>query len=151
MLEQSLEQAASMGIVANRALRLGRLAEVHLLGGRRDQALRTATQACRAAEEQQERGLQMYTKRWLADVVVSGNDADVATAESIYTEALRGASELAMTPLVAHCRLGLGRLQLRAGRPAAALEHLATATAMYRDLGMTRWLERAAAELDALA
>ena len=39
---------------------------------------------------------------------------------------------------VAHCHLGLGKLQGR--------EHLATATAMYRDMGMTYWLEKAEAE-----
>jgi hypothetical protein len=48
-----------------------------------------------------------------------------------------------MRPLVAHCHLGLGELSRRAGDPAQATEHLARATAMYREMGMSFWLEKA--------
>jgi hypothetical protein len=53
-----------------------------------------------------------------------------------------------MRPLVAHCHLGLGTLYRRTGDSAKAHEHLATATAMYRDMAMTFWLERAEAALE---
>ena len=46
-------------------------------------------------------------------------------------------------PLVAHCLLGLGKLYYRTDKPEQALEHLATATAMYREMGITYWLEKA--------
>jgi hypothetical protein len=52
-----------------------------------------------------------------------------------------------MRPLVAHCHLGLGRLYRRAGEPEQAREHLSTATTMYRDMGMTYWLEKAEGEM----
>jgi hypothetical protein len=52
-----------------------------------------------------------------------------------------------MRPLVAHCHLGLGTLCCRTGDRANALEHLSTATTMYREMGMTFWLEKADAEL----
>ena len=52
-----------------------------------------------------------------------------------------------MAPLVAHCHLGLGTLSRRTGDPAKAAEHLTTATTMYRQMGMTFWLEKADAEL----
>jgi hypothetical protein len=53
-----------------------------------------------------------------------------------------------MRPLVAHCHLGLGKLYHRAGDRAKAGEHrLASATAMYREMGMGFWLEKAEAEL----
>ena len=52
-----------------------------------------------------------------------------------------------MRPLAAHCHLGLGKLYRRVGKPEQAQEHLATATAMYRGMGMTYWLEKAEAEL----
>jgi len=45
--------------------------------------------------------------------------------------------------LVAHCHLGLGRLYRRTGKRQEAQEHLATATTMYREMGMTYWLEKA--------
>ncbi len=48
-----------------------------------------------------------------------------------------------MRPLVAHCHLGLGKLYRRTGKVDQAREHLTAATAMYRGMGMTYWLEQA--------
>jgi hypothetical protein len=42
-----------------------------------------------------------------------------------------------------HCHLGLGKLYRRADKREHAQEHLATATTMYRGMGMTYWLEKA--------
>ena len=47
-----------------------------------------------------------------------------------------------MRPLVAHCRLGLGKLYRRTGDRAKAAEHLMTASAMYREMDMGFWLEK---------
>jgi hypothetical protein len=52
-----------------------------------------------------------------------------------------------MRPLVAHCHLGLGKLYARTDKREEAREHLTTATAMYREMGMTYWLEKAEAEM----
>jgi hypothetical protein len=51
-----------------------------------------------------------------------------------------------MRPLVAHCHLGLGKLYRRTGKSELAQEHLATATAMYREMDMRFWLEQAEVE-----
>jgi hypothetical protein len=53
-------------------------------------------------------------------------------------------------PLVAHCHLGLGKLYHRTDKREQAHEHLATATTMYRDMGMMYWLEKAEAEMTEL-
>ena len=50
---------------------------------------------------------------------------------------------IGMHPLVAHCHLGLGKLYRRTGEREQAQEHLTTATTMYREMGMTYWLEKA--------
>jgi len=68
-----------------------------------------------------------------------GNRKALALAE------LRG-----MRPLVAHCHLGLGKLSRRAGQREPAREHLTTATTMYREMGMTYWLEQADQEMKEL-
>ena len=47
----------------------------------------------------------------------------------------------------AHCHLGLGKLYLRTDRREQAQEHLTAATTMYREMGMTYWVEKAEAEL----
>ena len=52
-----------------------------------------------------------------------------------------------MRPLVAHCHLGLGKLYPRTGQREQATEHPTTATTMYREMGMTYWLEQAEAEM----
>jgi hypothetical protein len=52
-----------------------------------------------------------------------------------------------MRPLAAHCHAGLAKLTRRVGKPQDANEHFATATAMYRDMGMTSWLEKLEGEL----
>jgi hypothetical protein len=51
-----------------------------------------------------------------------------------------------MTPEAAHCHLGLGKLYRRTGKREQAQHHLANATTMYREMGMTYWLEQAEKE-----
>jgi hypothetical protein len=46
-----------------------------------------------------------------------------------------------MRPVVAHCHLGLGRLYRHMDRCERAQEHVTIATLMYREMGMTHWLE----------
>jgi len=72
---------------------------------------------------------------------------EVESAEAHYRQALVAAEELGMRPLQAHCRLGLGKLYRRTGKQAQAQEHLVTAAAMYREMDMGFWLEKAEAEL----
>jgi hypothetical protein len=42
---------------------------------------------------------------------------------------------------VAHCHRGRGGLYRRVGDPAHAQADLTTARAMYREMGMTHWME----------
>jgi hypothetical protein len=77
--------------------------------------------------------------------VAAGRDAS-DEAVGHYGSALALANDLGMRPLVAHCHLGLGRLYRRTGKREQAQEHLTTATTMYREMGMTYWLEKAEAE-----
>jgi hypothetical protein len=50
-----------------------------------------------------------------------------------------------MRPLVAHCHLGLARLERQSKRNETR-QHFATASAMYREMGMQFWLEQATIE-----
>jgi hypothetical protein len=52
-----------------------------------------------------------------------------------------------MRPLVAHCQLGLGRLCALTGKPGDARTHLSTAAAMFREMGMKLWLDKAEAAM----
>ena len=72
--------------------------------------------------------------------------AGLAVASN-YRRALGLAKPRGMRPLVAHCHLGLGKLYWRTGKREQAQAHIATATTMYREMGMTYWLEKAEPEL----
>jgi hypothetical protein len=48
-----------------------------------------------------------------------------------------------MRPLIAHCHLGFGKLYRRTGDREKAEEHLTTARAMYREMGMGFYLAQA--------
>ena len=72
---------------------------------------------------------------------------DGLSGATVATEALALAGPRVIRPLVAHCHLGLGKLYRRTGKREQAREHLATATAMYREMRMTYWLEKAEAEM----
>ena len=52
---------------------------------------------------------------------------------------------------MAHCHLGLAKVYRRTDNRDQAREHLTTVTTLYRDMGMTYWLERAEAEVTKLA
>ena len=51
-----------------------------------------------------------------------------------------------MRPLVARCHHGLAKIGWTTDDRVVAREELATAVVMYRDMGMTYWLEKAEAE-----
>ncbi len=76
-----------------------------------------------------------------------GAGPDLTTARQSFERALALAEELGMRPLAAHCHLGLGKLYRRTDKREQALEHLTTATTMYREMGMMYWLEKAEAEI----
>ena len=89
-----------------------------------------------------------HARRIAADQTTSC--ASVAREEiRHYRQAL--AEALGLRPLLAHCHLGLGKLYRRTGQREQAHEHLTTAKPMYREMGMTFWLEQAEAESRALA
>jgi hypothetical protein len=83
--------------------------------------------------------------RLLGEIAAQTDPPDLESAQEYYRRALARANELGMRPLLAHCHLGLGKLYRRLGNPKPAREHLATATTMYRGMGMTFWREKAEA------
>ena len=149
MLEQTVERAASMRLAANEALRLTWLGQALLLAGRRDAAREHARRAFRIARERGERGQLVYVQRLLAAIEAEGEEPDVGAVQAAFCEARDLAETLRMRPLATHCILDLGRLHLRAGNADPAREHLSAAMARFAAMGMTLWVERARADLEA--
>jgi hypothetical protein len=125
-------------------LRVG-LGSAYALAEQVTHARGTAETGLRQAIEAGERGHEAYPRHLLG--LVSGQEGNVPQSTQSLGEALVLATELGMRPLVAHCHLGLGRLDRRTGNNQQAQEHLTTATAMYREMGMTYWLDQAEAEM----
>jgi len=80
--------------------------------------------------------------------LVSLRDRFVDTVNLIADFALADPRD--MRPLVAHYHVGLGKLSRRARKREQAQEHLTTATTMYREMGMTYWLQKAEGEVTKL-
>jgi len=115
-----------------------------LSAGRIDEAASHAREALALTHRLGARGSEAHALCLAGDVASIGGAED---APGYYREALALAGELGMRPLVAHCQLGLGNLYRRTGKREQAQEHLTTATTMYREMGMTYWLEKAEAEV----
>jgi DNA-binding SARP family transcriptional activator len=122
-------------------------AETALLLGRTDLASTLVASALQAARTYGEHALEAKARRLEGMLAASLTSPDVWAAEHGYRQALALASELGMHPLVAHCHLGLGKLCRRTGSREQAHGHLTTATTMYREMGMTYWLEQAGAQM----
>ena len=150
LLTQAMEQTTTVEMVGFQALCSLPLGEAHLLASHPEEAQALAERALALTSEHQERSHQAYALRLLGDIAMHHALPDINTAAAYYRQAQALAEELGMRPLVAHCHLGLGKLYRRTGQSEEAQEHLTTATTMYREMGMTYWLEKAETELQTL-
>jgi tetratricopeptide (TPR) repeat protein len=147
LLETAVERGIAMGLKYEHAARLTRLATGYLSVGRTDEAMARASEALTEARLRGERGHEAQALHALGEVTGHVDRLDPAAAENHCRASLAIATELGMRPLVAHCHLGLGQIFQRAGKTAEARARLTTATAMYREMGMSFWLEKADAAL----
>ncbi len=150
-LEQALTAYESAGMRLFHSISVVELGEAYLLADRVEDARTCANRAVLLARERGERGDEAWALRLLGEIASHHIRPDVAMAEAHYGAAMALASELGMSPLVAHCHLGLGKLYRRTGKRQQAQEHLTTATTMYREMDMRFWLEQAEAEMGGLA
>ena len=145
LLEQAVEHGAKG--TGDHAWQTGVTGEGYLMAGRIGDAAKLADRSLRFAREGKERGHEAWALRLLGEIASRRHPPDIEQATTHYCQAIGLAEELGMRPLVAHCHLGLGNLSRRTGDRAKAEEHLAGAKAMYREMGMSFWLEKAEAAL----
>jgi len=143
LLERKPEPARVAGGQPRRLILLG---EIRLLAGGNAESSRLAQQALVESREGRQHGDEGRALRLLGEIAARRDPPDALVAEAHYRQALAIAEEREMRPFVAHCHFGLGKLSRRMGKPQQAREQLDTAIAMYRDMGMTYWLEKAEAE-----
>jgi tetratricopeptide (TPR) repeat protein len=146
--EQLLARNAARGLVSVLGGLYCRLGQAALVLGRLDEARHLSECAIESSSRQP--GYAAYAQHLLGDVATHPDSFDAEHGEVHYRNALALAEPRGMRPLVAHCHLGLGKLHRRAENAEQAQEHLTTAIAMYREMGMTYWPEQAEAELHQL-
>jgi tetratricopeptide (TPR) repeat protein len=144
--EQVVARLAGTGLSVNRGWTYHALGRACLLLGRLDEARAQGERAVESSLFQ--RGFAARALHLLGDIATHPDRFDAESGESHYRRALALAEPRGMRPLVAHCYLGLGKLYRRTGKRQQAHEHLATATMMYRGMGMTYWLEQAEREIE---
>ncbi len=126
-------------------------AQAHLTAGRGQRARDLAARALTSSRQRGESGHEALARWLLGELTDRLDPRDARVAEAHYGEALALAEPRGMRPLVAHCHLGLGKLYRRTGKRTESDEHFAAATSMYREMGMTYWLEKAEREMSELA
>jgi tetratricopeptide (TPR) repeat protein len=145
LLQQALAAYDSAGIGYCHSISVVQLGEAYLLANQLEDASACADGAVKLTRTRGERGYEAYALRLLGEIAAHSAPSELSEAGVRYREALALADELGMRPLVAHCHFGLGKLYRRTDKREQAQEHLATATTMYREMGMTYWLEKAQA------
>jgi class 3 adenylate cyclase/tetratricopeptide (TPR) repeat protein len=143
--EQLLERQAARGMTRYQGWGYHSLARASLRLGQLDDARRLGNRVAESSPDFP--GFAAHALHLLGDIATHLDRFDAQSGETHYREALALAEPRSMRPLIAHCHLGLGKLYRRTGDDAKAQEHLTTAATMYREMGMTFWLEKADAEL----
>jgi DNA-binding SARP family transcriptional activator len=150
VLAETADWEMSMPTPAQRGIVLARLGHALLLVGRTEDAQRLGTSAREFAVACGAPGTEAMARRLLGEVALHGAASSLDAAEGELQQALAVATDLGLRPLAAHCRVGLARVCERRGKPHDAREHLLSAIAMYREMDMTFWLDRANRLLAAL-
>ena len=99
------------------------------------------------ARAQREPAYEAYALHLLGEIAARRDPPAPETAESRYREAMANAEGIGMRPLIAHCHLG-PQARPPSGRCGQGPRAPGTATAMYREMGMTFWLEKAETALE---
>jgi tetratricopeptide (TPR) repeat protein len=110
-----------------------------------DEAQRLGDRAVESSSSQP--GFAAHALHLLGDIATHPDRFDAKSGEAHYRRALALAEPRGMRLLMAHCHLSLGKLFRRTGKRKRAHQHLTTAAAMYREMGVRFWLEQAEAEL----
>lgn len=122
-------------------------ASAHLVAGQLAAAHAEIEQGLALATERGAGGYRAPLLRLRAEVLTRQAGGDASGARECLDESLARANDLGMRPEAAHCHVALARWHQRVGNRSQAEEHLATASALLRNLGMSFWATRAEAEL----
>jgi tetratricopeptide (TPR) repeat protein len=145
-IERGIALGETHRVLYFQSLWLVQLAQAHLWNHESSKAETVALRGMAVAREREEPPHEAWACYVAGEVAL--RNGNLTTTEAYYRDALALSEARGMRPLVAHCHLGLGKLYRSNGQREQAREHLVTATTMYREMGMTYWLEQAGAEMN---
>jgi class 3 adenylate cyclase/tetratricopeptide (TPR) repeat protein len=143
LLEETAERARDIRDPIGHWVRTGALAQAYALDGRALEAHPLALQYLQQRRTIGARGYEAWALHLLGDVTERLGAAAQSQALEHYRDAMAAAQALGMRPLIALCRLGLGRTASRLGRREEGAAAIATARQEFRSMGMTTWITRA--------
>jgi tetratricopeptide (TPR) repeat protein len=143
--EQLLQRQAARGMVADRAWAYHALSRACLLLGLLDEAHGLCDRVVESSPCHP--GFAAWAQLLFGDIASHSDRLDAERGDAHYRQALALAEPRGMRPLIAHCHLGLGKLYWRTGKREQGHEHLTNATALYREMDMSFWLELAEVEM----
>jgi class 3 adenylate cyclase/tetratricopeptide (TPR) repeat protein len=147
LIEEAVQKTEDLGMMFCHTISLTLLCEAFLLSGRIDEAAKAAQRALQLCRKYKSRGYEGWSLRLLGEISSHEKAYAFQNAENYYGEAMALAKGLGMRPLMAHCHIGLGRVYRRKKRQEQAQYHINEATALFRDMEMILWLEKAEAEI----
>ena len=146
LLEGAVQDLAAVKFMPALPGAYASLSEGYLVAGRLGEARRTAEQARDLSIAHEQEATQASVARILGELGLAQLRAPAET-KAFFSEAWARAQELENRPLMARCALGLSRARRAVGERGPALEHLGVAVQMLKEMGMTRWLHEAQADL----
>jgi tetratricopeptide (TPR) repeat protein len=144
-IREGIRAQTAFGVRAGLSASIVLLGEGLLVAGRLDEALVEVERGMALAVDCGERRGEATGNELLGDIARRRDPPLVELAETHYQKSLAAAAELGVRPVAAHCHLGLGLLYQRVGQRQRSRQNLATAAAMYEEMGMRYWLEKATA------
>jgi len=147
LLEDGVHLSEILGVNAYLALWTLHWAEGLMAAGEGERAREMAQHALDLAVAHKERGHQAWAWRLLGDLASRGGAPALAEAEQHYRKSLEIAEELRMQPVVAHAKMGLGRVMRLAGDRARAEEHVVTAFMLFRGMDVPYWVRKCGEEM----
>jgi tetratricopeptide (TPR) repeat protein len=138
--EKFLDRMTARGTIDQSGMDYQWLGRAALLLGDLDGARRLADSSLKNSPLHP--GYAAHALHLLGDIATHTDSFD---AETYYRKAFEVAERLGVRPLLAHCHLGLSKLYQRTSRQKQAREHVTTATAMYREMDMSFYLQQAKA------
>jgi class 3 adenylate cyclase len=147
LLEQAVERADHLGLMAYQARGLVWLGEAYCLAGRLAEALGCADRALTLARELQEPSSEGQALWLHAEIAAHRLPPEREAAEAAYRQAQVLAEAFGMRPLLARCHFGLGTVYRTLDQRQPAHRELSRAAELFRTMDMTFWLSRTEATL----